>query len=60
MCWGKPCTKILLIYLQVSGYLNLAANVIDNFTHGLAVAGGFLVSIKVRNSVNDIIGRVNP
>lgn len=33
--------------VKVSGYLNLAANVIDNFTHGLAVAGGFLVSIKV-------------
>ncbi|XP_052772001.1 zinc transporter ZIP13-like [Mya arenaria] len=33
--------------IKVSGYLNLAANVIDNFTHGLAVAGGFLVSNKV-------------
>ncbi|XP_052254476.1 zinc transporter ZIP13-like [Dreissena polymorpha] len=33
--------------IKVSGYLNLAANVIDNFTHGLAVAGGFLVSSKV-------------
>lgn len=33
--------------VKVSGYLNLAANVIDNFTHGLAVAGGFLVSRKV-------------
>ncbi|KAL4232129.1 hypothetical protein ACF0H5_009704 [Mactra antiquata] len=32
---------------KISGYLNLAANVIDNFTHGLAVAGGFLVSNKV-------------
>uniref|UniRef100_A0A3Q3E5R3 Zinc transporter ZIP13 n=1 Tax=Labrus bergylta TaxID=56723 RepID=A0A3Q3E5R3_9LABR len=30
-----------------SGYLNLLANCIDNFTHGLAVAGSFLVSKKV-------------
>lgn len=34
---------------QTSGYLNLLANCIDNFTHGLAVAGSFLVSKKVRN-----------
>lgn len=33
---------------QTSGYLNLLANCIDNFTHGLAVAGSFLVSKKVR------------
>ncbi|KAM8813966.1 zinc transporter ZIP13 isoform 3-T4 [Rhynchonycteris naso] len=32
---------------QVSGYLNLLANTIDNFTHGLAVAASFLVSKKV-------------
>ena len=32
---------------QTSGWLNLAANVIDNFTHGLAVAGSFCVSTKV-------------
>ncbi|XP_049980236.1 zinc transporter ZIP13 isoform X4 [Alexandromys fortis] len=31
---------------QVSGYLNLLANTIDNFTHGLAVAASFLVSKK--------------
>nr|KAG5690045.1 hypothetical protein BaRGS_009852 [Batillaria attramentaria] len=31
----------------VSGYLNLFANVVDNFTHGLAVAGSFLVSARV-------------
>uniref|UniRef100_A0A2K6DF87 Zinc transporter ZIP13 n=1 Tax=Macaca nemestrina TaxID=9545 RepID=A0A2K6DF87_MACNE len=35
---------------QVSGYLNLLANTIDNFTHGLAVAASFLVSKKVRGS----------
>lgn len=33
---------------QTSGYLNLLANCVDNFTHGLAVAGSFLVSKKVR------------
>ncbi|XP_023071416.1 zinc transporter ZIP13 isoform X2 [Piliocolobus tephrosceles] len=32
---------------QVSGYLNLLANTIDNFTHGLAVAASFLVSRKI-------------
>lgn len=29
---------------KVSGYLNLMANSFDNFTHGLAVGGSFLVS----------------
>ncbi len=38
---------ILLLSLQVTGYLNLLANGIDNFTHGLAVAGSFLVSTRV-------------
>ncbi|XP_072026129.1 zinc transporter ZIP13-like [Amphiura filiformis] len=33
--------------IKVTGYLNLLANFIDNFTHGLAVAGSFLVSFKV-------------
>ncbi|XP_075693939.1 zinc transporter ZIP13 [Rhinoderma darwinii] len=33
--------------IKVSGYLNLLANTIDNFTHGMAVAGSFLVSRKV-------------
>ena len=37
---------------QISGYLNLLANCIDNFTHGLAVAGSFLVSKKVRGCDN--------
>ncbi|XP_055457004.1 zinc transporter ZIP13 isoform X2 [Psammomys obesus] len=32
---------------QVSGYLNLLANTVDNFTHGLAVAASFLVSKKI-------------
>ncbi|XP_012554329.1 zinc transporter ZIP13 isoform X1 [Hydra vulgaris] len=33
--------------IKVIGYLNLLANCIDNFTHGLAVAGSFMVSIPV-------------
>lgn len=32
---------------QVTGYLNLLANFIDNFTHGLAVGGSFMVGPKV-------------
>lgn len=31
---------------KMTGYLNLLANSIDNFTHGLAVAGSFLVSFR--------------
>ncbi|ELT99345.1 hypothetical protein CAPTEDRAFT_71742, partial [Capitella teleta] len=31
---------------QTTGWLNLLANVIDNFTHGLAVAGSYCVSTK--------------
>lgn len=38
----------VFLFLQISGYLNLLANTIDNFTHGLAVAASFLVSRKVR------------
>ncbi|XP_074613674.1 zinc transporter ZIP13-like [Acropora palmata] len=34
-------------HVQVVGYLNLLANCIDNFTHGLAVAGSFVVSTKM-------------
>ncbi|CAG9761118.1 unnamed protein product [Ceutorhynchus assimilis] len=29
---------------HISGYLNLVANTIDNFTHGLSLGGAFLVS----------------
>ena len=42
--WLSPTLSLLT---QVSGYLNLLANTIDNFTHGLAVAASFLVSKKV-------------
>lgn len=37
----KPQTK------EIGGYLNLMANVIDNFTHGLAVGGSFLLSLRI-------------
>ncbi|KAK7591227.1 hypothetical protein V9T40_002840 [Parthenolecanium corni] len=32
---------------DISGYLNLMANMIDNFTHGLAVGGSFMLSTRV-------------
>ncbi|XP_043256975.1 zinc transporter ZIP13 homolog [Colletes gigas] len=32
---------------HITGYLNLTANIIDNFTHGLAVGGSFLVSLRL-------------
>ncbi|KAA0195269.1 Zinc transporter ZIP13 [Fasciolopsis buskii] len=32
---------------QVEGYLNLLANVIDNFTHGVAIGGSYLVSLRL-------------
>ncbi|KAH9508601.1 hypothetical protein Btru_052136, partial [Bulinus truncatus] len=32
--------------IKVSGYLNLMANIVDNFTHGLAVAASFCISTK--------------
>lgn len=38
---GSPQSSI-----KIAGYLNLMANSIDNFTHGLAVAGSFLVSFR--------------
>ncbi|KAJ8670494.1 hypothetical protein QAD02_001753 [Eretmocerus hayati] len=32
---------------RISGYLNLMANCVDNFTHGLAVGGSFLISFRL-------------
>lgn len=32
---------------SVTGYLNVLANAIDNFSHGLAVAASFLVGVKI-------------
>lgn len=38
----------LFIFLpQITGYLNLFANAIDNFTHGLSLGGAFLVSFRL-------------
>lgn len=31
----------------MAGYLNLVANTLDNFTHGLSLGGAFLVSLKL-------------
>ncbi|CAL9701585.1 unnamed protein product [Knipowitschia caucasica] len=43
----NPCPLQSAPKIKTSGYLNLLANCIDNFTHGLAVGGSFLVSKKV-------------
>lgn len=32
---------------KITGYLNLLANTIDNFTHGLSLGGAFLVSSRI-------------
>ncbi|THD22812.1 Zinc transporter ZIP13 [Fasciola hepatica] len=32
---------------RIEGYLNLLANVIDNFTHGVAIGGSYLVSLRL-------------
>uniref|UniRef100_A0A5F4VWG7 Zinc transporter ZIP13 n=1 Tax=Callithrix jacchus TaxID=9483 RepID=A0A5F4VWG7_CALJA len=45
---AEPGLGAVVRSIKVSGYLNLLANTIDNFTHGLAVAASFLVSKKVR------------
>uniref|UniRef100_A0A9L0T6B9 Zinc transporter ZIP13 n=1 Tax=Equus caballus TaxID=9796 RepID=A0A9L0T6B9_HORSE len=44
---AEPGLSAMVRSIKVSGYLNLLANTIDNFTHGLAVAASFLVSKKV-------------
>lgn len=31
----------------MTGYLNLVANTMDNFTHGLSLGGAFLVSLRL-------------
>lgn len=32
---------------RVTAWMNLVANLVDNFTHGLAVGGSFLVNLRV-------------
>ncbi|XP_004627026.1 zinc transporter ZIP13 isoform X1 [Octodon degus] len=44
---AQPGLNAAVRNLKVSGYLNLLANTVDNFTHGLAVAASFLVSKKM-------------
>lgn len=39
-------SKSAQTHIKTSGWLNLLANVIDNFTHGLAVAASYSVSTK--------------
>ncbi|XP_006896746.1 PREDICTED: zinc transporter ZIP13 [Elephantulus edwardii] len=50
-CLAQPASgsslRTMVRNIKVSGYLNLLANTIDNFTHGLAVAASFLVSKKI-------------
>ncbi|XP_035219161.1 zinc transporter ZIP13-like [Stegodyphus dumicola] len=50
----KEVPKVLQT-IHISGYLNLMANSIDNFTHGLAVAASFLVGIKVIFFMNIVL-----
>lgn len=45
---SQKCTT----HVSITGYLNLLANSIDNFTHGLAVAASFLVGVKVINLIH--------
>ena len=33
--------------IAISGYLNLLANVVDNFTHGLAIGGSYHNSVRL-------------
>ena len=42
-----PTFTLFFVVVQASGYLNLLANIIDNFTHGLAVGASYLVSVRV-------------
>lgn len=44
---AEPGVSAVVQTIKVSGYLNLLANTIDNFAHGLAVAASFLVSKKI-------------
>ncbi|XP_046667521.1 zinc transporter ZIP13 homolog [Homalodisca vitripennis] len=44
---SDPLITVRPSHQQVAGYLNLMANSIDNFTHGLAVGGSFLLSPRV-------------
>ncbi|RDD43519.1 Zinc transporter ZIP13 [Trichoplax sp. H2] len=43
----QPAVQNKKQQIKTSGYLNLLANVVDNFTHGLAVAGGYALGVNV-------------
>ncbi|XP_010610720.1 zinc transporter ZIP13 isoform X2 [Fukomys damarensis] len=47
---AQPSLNSAVRNFKASGYLNLLANTIDNFTHGLAVAASFLVSKKSQST----------
>ncbi|XP_054581228.1 zinc transporter ZIP13 isoform X2 [Eptesicus fuscus] len=42
---AEPGLSAVVQSIKVRGYLNLLANTIDNFTHGLAVAASFLIGL---------------
>lgn len=46
MCGGGDRDENENRHIKISGYLNLMANCVDNFAHGLAVGGAFLVDNK--------------
>jgi len=43
---AEPEPEVTTERIKTSGWLNLLANIIDNFTHGLAVAASYCVSTK--------------
>nr|CDS30102.2 ufm1 conjugating enzyme [Hymenolepis microstoma] len=44
--YGTECVVTFYESLKTVGYLNLLANSIDNFSHGLSVGAGYAVSIR--------------
>lgn len=42
----KKVNKPKLISIKIIGVLNLIGNIVDNFSHGIAVAGSFQASFK--------------
>lgn len=46
----EPHQKSFFHSIKTIGWLNLLANIFDNFTHGIAVAGSFQASTKVNLS----------
>ncbi|KAK1335735.1 hypothetical protein QTO34_003529 [Cnephaeus nilssonii] len=52
---AEPGLSAVVQSIKVRGYLNLLANTIDNFTHGLAVAASFLVSKKQHPHLSPVL-----